>query len=310
MRRLLSFFYHWSGPALCLAWMIGWMAKDRTPATTWLYFIPPTFVVVYGAIWLAVYRGRGGPVRALVHGLTILAALKVTLVDCSWNARREDVAGHLQVVHWNVGQWNDRITNQLRAIAADQPDICLLSEAPRYADVAQLAQQRLGTPYTLVDAGMALLSKYPFEPLGSLKLTNAKGWAVRIATPKGPLDLVIVDLISHPTLNRRMPISELSDWIANLPASIPVIVLGDFNTPRDALSFDPLRRRLRNAYEIAGRGWPYSWPMPVPVYSIDHAWVSPSVRVLNYSMKGSRLSDHRRQVMDIDIATDGYRLTD
>ena len=191
------------------------------------------------------------------------------------------------------------------AAASDEADICLLSESPRYADVADLARRHLDTPYALVDAGMALLSKYPFEPLGSLKLTNGKGWAVRIATPNGPLNLVIVDLISHPTLDRRVPIQQLSDWIGTLPASIPVIVLGDFNTPRDSLSFDPLRKRLRNAYEIAGRGWPYSWPLPAPVFSIDHAWVSPSVHVLNYSMKSSWLSDHRRQVMDIEIADTG-----
>lgn len=297
--------FYFSAPCLGLAWLIGWMAKDRTPATVWLYFIPAVAVITYNLPWLALYRARRTVLRALVEGITVLAVLKVALVDCSWNKRKDAPPGHLHVVHWNVGQWDDRITNQILAVAADKPDVCLLSEAPRYSDVAALARRHLGTPYSLVDAGMALLSKYPFEPLGSLKLTNAKGWAVRVATPKGPLNLVIVDLISHPTLNRGVPIQQISDWIGKLPPSIPVIVLGDFNTPRDALSFDPLRKRLRNAYEIAGRGWPYSWPIPVPVYSIDHAWVSRSVHVLNYSMKGSWLSDHRRQVMDIEIAKAG-----
>jgi endonuclease/exonuclease/phosphatase family metal-dependent hydrolase len=128
---------------------------------------------------------------------------------------------------------------------------------------------------------------------------------VRVSTPKGPLDVVAIDLVSHPTLARLAPITELSDWIAKRPVPIPLLVLGDFNTPRDATSFEPLRRRLRHAYEIAGRGWPYSWPVPLCVYSIDHAWVTPSVRVLTYTMKMSMLSDHRRQVMDVDLPNDG-----
>ena len=301
MRKL----YYLSVLCLSLAWLAGWIAKDRTPVTIWMYFIPAVAVIAYSVPWVMMFPARRTVRGALVHGTIVLAVMKIALVDCSWNARKDPTPGHLHVVHWNVGRWDSRITNQILAVAADAPDICLFSESPRYADVADLARRKLGTPHTLVDAGMGLFSKYPFEPLGSLKLTNAKGWAVRIATPSGPLHLVIVDLISHPTLNRRIPIQQLSDWIGTLPPAIPVVVLGDFNTPRDALSFDPLRKRLRNAYEIAGRGWPYSWPIPAPVYSIDHAWVSPAVRVLNYSMKGSWLSDHRRQVMDIDLVNAG-----
>ena len=134
-----------------------------------------------------------------------------------------------------------------------------------------------------------------------MPVRTGRGWRARLATPQGELDILLFDVVSHPTLDRRLPMQDLVSWLDQRRSRQPLLVVGDFNTARDSLSFDPLRQRLRNSYEEAGRGWPYSWPMPLPLYAIDHCWYSTGVEIHQSHYRWSLLSDHRRQVIDFHL---------
>ena len=69
--------------------------------------------------------------------------------------------------------------------------------------------------------------------------------------------------------------------------------------PTNSPHFAVLRPRLRDAWSIAGKGLPESWPVPVPLLRLDHLWVSAELQPVAFRMDWSRLSDHRAQVIDL-----------
>jgi vancomycin resistance protein VanJ len=293
-----------AGVALGLAWIIGWIGKDRSPLTMWFYFIPaPVAAAGVGTALVLAARDAWAPARFLLKAALALALLKIGFVDFAWNRRPDSMPDDaIRVVHWNTERGSKGVKSQFVSLAAEHPDICVYSESPRKGDVRGMSRLQLGLEHVVDADGMTVMSRYPCSAANTIKLTNARGWWTRIETPGRPIDLVVVDFISHPLLDRFVPVAELCAWLDRRGQDVPVLLLGDFNTPRDSLSFEPLRRRLRHGYEVAGSGWPYTWPVPLPCYAIDHTWFSAGMEVLDYRLHTTTLSDHRRQIADVVMA--------
>lgn len=302
LRQLAEACFLLPAPALGLAWLAGCIIRDRENVLVWLYFVPAPAVVLLCLLWFVfTKREVSRALRITVLALGALATCKILLLDCAWRGPAPAARPTIRAVHWNAAHAPFGFKPILRALQPDRPDLLLVSECSRRPDLDVFAARELHLPHFFEDQGMALASRYPLEVLGTVALTNGRAWTARIQTPSGPLDLAAIDLISHPTLNRRIPLESFGAWLDRRTNATPLLVLGDFNTPRDARAFRPLRRHLRHAYELAGRGWPYTWPLPVPVYAIDHAWVSRDITVHRYELEASPLSDHRRQVLDIAL---------
>jgi hypothetical protein len=65
------------------------------------------------------------------------------------------------------------------------------------------------------------------------------------------LRMLQVDVYAKPTNSRGIPLKALVP-LANSLRDRPLIIVGDFNTPRDSVFLDPLRVYHRNAWESAG----------------------------------------------------------
>jgi endonuclease/exonuclease/phosphatase (EEP) superfamily protein YafD len=81
-----------------------------------------------------------------------------------------------------------------------------------------------------------------------------------------------------------------------------LIVLGDFNTPADSAFFRPLRAFATNAFEVAGSGCAATWPMPLPVLSLDQMWTTGRLRAVRCEHMLSWRSDHRAVRAEFDFA--------
>jgi endonuclease/exonuclease/phosphatase (EEP) superfamily protein YafD len=295
----------WAGGALalCLAWWTGWMLKDSTRWSMWLYFIPPIAVIIAGAFWLYLTLRHRFRLLQLFVFLTIAACfVKVLIIDHRWNpppaALPDD---NLRVLHWNTAWGVLGVESIVRTITEDTPDIVLISEPPRIDMISDISYHALGMEHVFTDAGMTIASHYPIAFLGRLDLPSAAGWSVRVDTPNGPLEFAAVDVVSRPNLDRRPPLHALARWVMQRTNSLPLLVVGDFNTPHDSVAFRPLAAVLRQAYPLAGRGWPYTWPMPFPVFAIDLTWASPGISVHDAHLKAARYSDHKRQIIDLSL---------
>lgn len=290
-------------PLFGALWLAGWIVGERRPPWLWLYFIPAPVVLIGGLVDLVVCRHEWRRWRtASVVLLTLLAAWKTLGLDMRWHLTKgPDADATIRIVHWNIAHAPFGYLSVFKHLRKDRPDVVILSESSHGRYWADWGFNELGLPFAFHDQGMTLLSRFDFEPQGTIPMPNARAWRARLALPDGPLDLVLIDVLSHPTLDRRVAIDPLAKWIAQREAKVPLLLVGDFNTPRDARSLRPLRRLLRHAYEAAGYGWPYSWPLPMPVYSLDHTWVSDQIVVQRYRLRGAPISDHRRQVLSIAI---------
>jgi endonuclease/exonuclease/phosphatase family metal-dependent hydrolase len=77
------------------------------------------------------------------------------------------------------------------------------------------------------------------------------------------------------------------------------IVAGDFNTPSRSLGFDAFAAQ---GYALASRsagGWRGTFPARLPIYDVDHVWISPAGRVGQCTLFNVPFTDHRGQVVRI-----------
>jgi endonuclease/exonuclease/phosphatase family metal-dependent hydrolase len=111
----------------------------------------------------------------------------------------------------------------------------------------------------------------------------------------------VVDFYSGPFNSRRSAFEQLNRLVSR-DYYLPVIVLGDFNTPEESYFFDDFRKRkFKHAFSSTGSGMKATWPVPCPFLDLDHAWVSSKIRLLDSKLGWSALSDHRPLIFEFDF---------
>jgi endonuclease/exonuclease/phosphatase (EEP) superfamily protein YafD len=109
------------------------------------------------------------------------------------------------------------------------------------------------------------------------------------------VQLLVVDLPSEIHIHRDPLLREINRLIEQHQ---PDLVVGDFNAPRRSRALCELPDGYRHAYDTAGTGWGYTWPVPVPMYALDHCLHSSKIIPVRYDLESSISSDHRLQVFD------------
>jgi len=300
---LMDFLWALSAIVICTAWWLGWIYKDSTPLMMWLFFIPPILVILFGFIWLFLtLHNRFRLIQLFVFVTIFTCFFKVLVIDHHWNRKPAKLPDdNIRILHWNTAWGVLGVESIVRTMSYDYPDIVLISEPPRLDMISDIAYHALGMENIFTDSGMTIASRFPITYMGNIPIESGVAWRVRIDTSEGPLEFVAADLVSHPKLNRKRPLKSLAAWIDTRTNDIPLVMVGDFNTAHDSVAFEPLRQRMKHAYQVNGRGWPYTWPVPFPVFAIDHTWVSPNIIVNDYFLKVARYSDHKRQIADISF---------
>jgi len=315
--------------AACTGLVLRLLVRDRWPGvlTVGYYITPP--LVLAALFILAALGWLAGRQRRVAVG-----TLALGLVCLLWAGRVSWGHSHgtgtsneaYRVIFWNVAHgkagW-ERVATELRKWNAD---IIGLVESTRavpsggrdrktvHAERAQAAQemeafwgQHLPEYRATVDRnGVALLVRGEVVDVKSGYLApndrTADGRYVRgeITLDGQRLYVFVVDVTLGITDSRVPALRDLCAAVDQL-AGAPVVVLGDFNTPMDAAAFSRLRQRLLNAFEIRGRGYVASWPLPLPVLTLDQGWIGGGVHVENCQFGWTRLSDHRPLILDISL---------
>jgi endonuclease/exonuclease/phosphatase family metal-dependent hydrolase len=218
----------------------------------------------------------------------------------------------LTVLHWNV-QWGGgrplslgRWESLVAAIAAESPDVVLLSESPPDAWVKVLLDQ-LGPEWTSVGIEnppgasdwwkLVILSNRPIRDAREVALTD--GHAVEATIDGGRF--LLVDRPSNP-LRWRVPfLRSIADQLEHSTHQRHPydLVAGDFNCPARSSAFG----RVLDAgvgYRLASRqrfGWRTTWPSALPIYDIDHVLIARGLGVSGVRMLAPPVGDHRGQVV-------------
>ncbi len=85
----------------------------------------------------------------------------------------------------------------------------------------------------------------------------------------------------------------------------PDLVVGDFNSRRRSRALCPLPGGFEHAYDAAGSGWSYTWPVPCPVLAIDQCIVGTRITPVMYELTSTLRSDHRMQTLDFIVNANG-----
>ncbi len=318
---------------LVAAVIVRFTFQDRWAGFLALYFATPWPVIAAGsAIW-AVYwfrlgrpgaaaRATGSPQshaiepgartggvrrfsRFAAAGLVILCAIAVVgWLAQGWQWRRaKDVRGDLRLAHWNVDRPVWRQAGDFRWLAAQDADIISIAERePR--NVKMKARWQAAFPdYQLVPARGETLLLVRGEVLSVTKEMHFKGsFGTRIQTRIRGREVTVlqVDINGTPWLSRSGALTRIAAIVAQHHDE-NLILVGDFNTPLDSAYIGLLRKQMTNAFEASGSGCAATWPMPLPVLSLDQVWTTPSLRPVRCEHFGSWRSDHRAVVAEIDF---------
>ena len=291
--------------ALLAAVIVRCTVRDGMEGFLLLFYATPWGVITAGAGVCAWYWFRQGS-RFTAAWLTVLslACLAVWLQN-DWQWRPAPTArGQLRVVHWNVDRPDWRQVWTFTWLAEQDADIIAIAERePKRRNMA--ARWETAFPgYKQVPQRGETLLLVRGDVLSTKKEMRSEGsytTAVRVRIRGREVTVLQADINGTPWVSRAKTLGKLAD-IVRKHRDENLLLVGDFNTPLDSVCFAPIRQELSNAFETAGRGYRATWPMPLPVLSLDQMWTSPGLRAVRCEHIGFWSSDHRAIRAEFDFA--------
>ena len=84
---------------------------------------------------------------------------------------------------------------------------------------------------------------------------------------------------------------------------MPLLVMGDFNTPTRGTLYGTLKTRLEDAFAATGWGFGYTYRSNLPLLRIDYIWTNKFIRPTRAFNPDARASDHRALIADVLVNT-------
>lgn len=270
--------------------------RDAVPVLSIVYYMLPRGVLLALASLAAAVPGLQRRQRESLRWLCVAAAIGIWWLAGEWRwAAPAAAGGGIRVMYWNTCRGAAGWEAVMQRIEDERPDLVALGEAAPPSD-AQRTLWRTRLPQydiSFLGGGMMCLVR------GSSSVARVSRIDGR--TEVRELDVtidgvqyrcLIVDVYAHLLYDRRRALAAIA-MLADESADMPLLVLGDFNTPLESLNFAALRRGHVNAFEQAGSGYAATWPSFAPVLSLDQAWVNSRVEVLECRHGRTAASDHR-----------------
>lgn len=278
-----------------IALLIHITVRDRVPGAAALFYATPYPVLLAASIVGAIlgWRSRG---QLLTFGI-LTALFAMLTVQTAWapGPASEPPPGRDRIVFWNCAGLPFGVEAAARRIKEWEADLIVLTEAaPRKRSVLDRWKQNF-PDRTLepVGSGMLWISRSPIRLFETGSLGHRGSYAVgEVNFPDGKLLVMQVDLSSNPLLSRRRAFTALQK-LQEKYAGRDLVMLGDFNTPLDSWFFDSISRKMHHTFAEAGSGWEPTWPVPLPVLTLDHIWLSPDLMPRGAVAHATRVSDHR-----------------
>ncbi len=286
---------------LLLAWVVGQIVRDRSWLTGLCLYIPSAvlvIVLVAVAVVSALGRRKLTALFAIVCTLPPLAV--VALIENHPDRAPVNAIGELRLVHWNTGGRPGR-PGIVEYLVAEQADLYVLTDVPSAAHL-KVFRDQLGSGYqSAIFGNLAVVGRGEIRADGWL--AERDGFEVQGVTwnPAGtPIHLFVLDLPSDIRVVRDPLLREVNNLMLR---DQPDLVVGDFNAPRRSRALTDLPAGYSHAYHTAGGGWGSTWPVPIPVYALDHCLHGGRIVPVQYRLGGlGGDSDHRYQVFDFSLA--------
>ena len=275
--------------------------RDRHPLPGVIVGATPWPVIAGLAFGLACYAlGRGRRARALALTLVLAGSAAMWVRQSYVRARPAPGDVAMRLVYWNAARPEKRRAQCVSYLQSLHADIIAVGESNVFTDDLP-AEWRDGFPgRTLVQrAGFLLITPEPPVSIEIGRLADRGDYMLaRCLVKERAVTLLLVDFETRVGSSKAAPFARLAEIIA-AHRDEPLVVMGDFNTPRESVHFDSWHRDFREAFDSAGHGFSETWPAPLPLLRIDHCWLSPRWRAVHCELGSSLLSDHRAIITDL-----------
>jgi vancomycin resistance protein VanJ len=278
--------------------------RDRfLPTAVLFYSTPPAVVAVllfFSSGLLFVRKFRKLSTETFVAGVVCLIWTYQTSFYHN-SQRPPDEA--IRVLFWNISRGNMGWSAIAGEIQRSKPQLIGLVEGGKNDEFMHNFWSREFSDYErkVFDDGFVLLVKGKILNTDFGRLGPRSRFASAEILLEGlKVTVVLVDICSEPWIFRREPLGKLTAVLREKSRGA-VLLMGDFNTPTDSVFLRGIRRNFVNAFEQAGNGYTATWPIPVPVLTLDQVWVNKGIQVHRCRHGWSLRSDHRPILTEVTL---------
>ncbi|MBW4511221.1 MAG: endonuclease/exonuclease/phosphatase family protein [Scytonematopsis contorta HA4267-MV1] len=182
---------------------------------------------------------------------------------------------------YDMTEWELRRPLLVEGLRAEKADLIALQEVKLPENTAAWLADKLGMPYVQLvpdrrstaindtGVGNAILSRYPFvtEAVLDLQTQGRVAHYVEVNIDGRPLVLCNGHYYWYPGHHpeRVKQVQLVMHWLSNLPASMPIVVVGDFNGTPDTPAIELIKQYFDSAYaKYHGQEPEYTCPTPLP----------------------------------------------
>lgn len=279
-------------------WLFGtllWLTvQDRFPVLApFSYGLPLPLLVFFGAWTVAFIRTERRKLRT-AWLVAVLIQTGCWLGSTVVFRAEEPPAASATLLFWNVCRGYRGYEAVGAEISAIDADVVALVEATEAGQNEQLWRQACpGYQVTRLGSGMILLLRgeqlhWEFGAVPG----ECRYQILDLKVKEQRVTLIVIDVKSDPRFSKKPSFNRLEQLITKY-SDRPLIIAGDFNTPLESVYISRMRQRMQNSFEVSGSGFRDTWPVALPVLSLDQVWGNEYVRFHRTENGWSLLSDHR-----------------
>jgi vancomycin resistance protein VanJ len=297
---------------LVLLWIAANLVAERYWLSSLLLYMPhhgfalPTLLLL---LWSALDR----QVRITAANLLVLIAFPFCFLSLKVPLKRTSLAAekHVRVMTCNIEHASGGVRHIAHVVQRLQPDVLCLQEADagegRPDPMPQLRQMLPGW-HRARYGELVTFSRHPFTSHRIHRLPTRVGSGILEAT---------IDVEGRPltvfNVHFNIPVDGTDGWTplkmhsiavvraqqkavllkAASRATLPFIIMGDFNTPPRGLLYRDLANRFTDSFSTAGLGLGHTWHSRMPLTRIDYIFTGPGIRATHCRILEDSISDHR-----------------
>lgn len=262
---------------LAVVGLVGWWPQLVAGAPPWARAIPAPLALAGAILGLALSRPRGTARRL---ALALCAAHAASFLRDIAPQRSVTPADNRQI---RIVQWSMDSNRFDRAIYAelfrDLPHVALLHRAPeRFFAEGRGGQFRPIRFFYAVKSGeWTAHSRYRMDRLDLPEIDGLDMLFARINDPAGAFYVFALAGAGGPSSAAQ--IEAVARFLRKKSDCRPLVVAAGRARERTDAAWRPLKLVASPAFERAGYGWPYSYPVFLPLYARDHLWISPEFAI-------------------------------
>ncbi len=213
-----------------------------------------------------------------------------------------DGATPIRLMTWNVFIFTWGTAGIEETIRAQKPDVLAIVEGTTDEPLARATFEAALPGYHYAASPrnqLYILSRYPIsDTWENADESNARLFRVRLDTPDGPVHLLTLHLRGPWQRSESAAFAELRAAMEAVDG--PLIVTGDFNTPRGSARLAAVSQGFDDAYLTASRSrYLATWPsIPAPLWQIDHTFTR-GLQLLDAARLPTSESDHQAQLLTL-----------